>query len=143
MSIEAVVSEVRDWIEDETGLRTEQEFTGNGVAIALLSPTGWILGTTCVMLSVTRKPLVFVNNRGFFTGHAGMTLASQFRSQWDKEDETISPNVETVETVPTPVIATHETPEYNDIPYFLRKSFGADDDEKVDTLELSATMRVN
>lgn len=142
MDIMPLVDKVRSFIEFETGLKTTYEFTGNGVGIALLSPTGWILGITCVKLSMSKMPLVFVQNTGFFAAHAGMTLASQFRSAWADEqadlEEALRAERESkadVQPVSQDNLVT--------VPEFLRSGFGEENSAgKLDVLVLDASMRI-
>lgn len=132
MNIRPLVDKVRAFIEFETGLKTAEEFTGNGVAIGLISPNGWILGVTCVKLSLTKMPLVFTNSTGFFKSHGGMTLASQFRSMYESEQ------VDLEESESEPLLAT--PPVFGAaVPEFLS---GKLSDEKLDVLILDATMRI-
>lgn len=80
MALETIAQRMKDFIEQELGLYVEVVHNGRGYSFMPVTTTGRIIGETRLMVNQTNLPVMFVTNRGYFSGREGMALASRFRT---------------------------------------------------------------
>ena len=90
MPLENLAQRMKDYIEQELGLYVEARHNGRGYSFFPITTTGRIIGETRLMVGQTKNPVMFVTNRGYFTGREGMALASRFRTMIENEIRELS-----------------------------------------------------
>lgn len=83
--IGGIAQRMKDYIETELGLYVEVVHNGRGYSFFPITTTGRIIGETRLMIHHGRYPIMFVTNRGYFTGREGGALASRFRAIIERE----------------------------------------------------------
>lgn len=96
MELDGIAQRMRDFIEHDLGMYVHVQHNGKGWSFFPVTTTGRVIGETRMVVLPGRNPVVFVDNRGYFSGREGMALATRFRNSLDVLDLTPEMRVETI-----------------------------------------------